>query len=94
MIQSCRKMMHNLSETRLPAGPHDFIIADSCRLRSGGQQVLAQSPIGVFSHADTVGIHSPDDPEEAVHALFHATKAQPNIRRGCIRFIFRQILAR
>lgn len=33
---------------------------------------IAQAPIGVFSYADCHGFHSPDDAQEAVHAVYQA----------------------
>jgi hypothetical protein len=37
------------------------------------QNVLRYAPIGVFSYADSQGCHSPEDPEEAVHAVYQAS---------------------
>jgi hypothetical protein len=37
------------------------------------QIVLRHAPIGVFSYADTQGCHTPDDPDEAIHAVYQAT---------------------
>ena len=58
------------------------------------QQLLSQSPIGVFSYADTLGYHSPTHSEEAVHAVYHATKVDPSVRRKCVRFIAKLIFSR
>jgi len=37
------------------------------------QIVLRHAPIGVFSYADSQGCHTPDDPEEAIHAIYQST---------------------
>ncbi len=34
---------------------------------------LRHAPAGVFSYADCLGCHSPDDPEEALHAAYQAS---------------------
>lgn len=37
------------------------------------QNALRYAPIGVFSYADSQGCHSPEDPEEAIHAVYQAS---------------------
>jgi hypothetical protein len=37
------------------------------------QIVLRHAPIGVFSYADCQGCHTPDTPDEAIHAVYQAT---------------------
>ena len=37
------------------------------------QNALRHAPIGVFSYADSQGCHSPEDPEEAIHAVYQAS---------------------
>ncbi|MEN9975458.1 MAG: hypothetical protein RLZZ282_1464 [Verrucomicrobiota bacterium] len=37
------------------------------------QNALRYAPIGVFSYADSQGCHSPDSPEEAIHAVYQAS---------------------
>ncbi len=37
------------------------------------QIVLRHAPIGVFSYADSQGCHTPDDLEEAIHAVYQAS---------------------
>ncbi len=37
------------------------------------QNVIRHAPIGVFSYADCQGCHSPENPEEALHAVYQAS---------------------
>jgi hypothetical protein len=51
------------------------------------QSVIRHAPIGVFSHADVHGCHSPDDPEEAVHAVYQAALPPDTLRDSIDAFI-------
>ncbi len=37
------------------------------------QNIIRHAPIGVFSYADSQGCHSPENPEEALHAVYQAS---------------------
>lgn len=51
------------------------------------QNVLRHAPIGVFSHADVLGCHSPDEPEEAIHAVYQAALPPDSLREAIDSFI-------
>jgi hypothetical protein len=50
------------------------------------QNVIRHAPMGVFSYADSQGCHSPDDPEEAIHAVYQATLPATATRAAMSRF--------
>jgi hypothetical protein len=51
------------------------------------QNVLRHAPIGVFSYADSQGCHSPDDPDEAIHAVYQATLPCHTLNAAIAHFI-------
>ena len=55
-------------------------------LSADWQSVLRHAPIGVFSYADCQGCHSPDDPEEAVHAVYQATLPDSTLSAAMAKF--------
>lgn len=50
------------------------------------QNVIRHAPMGVFSYADTQGCHNPNDPEEAIHAVYQATLPDTATRAAITRF--------
>lgn len=60
------------------------------RLSHEWQNVIRHTPIGVFSYADSQGCHSPEHPEEAVHAIYQAS-LPPETFLGTIAHFIRQL---
>ena len=63
-------------------------------LSTDWQEILASAPVGVFSYADSHGCHSPDDDMESVHAVFQATRNDPELGKVCRRFAWNLVLGR
>lgn len=53
------------------------------RLSVEAQRVIRHTPSGVFSYADTQGCHSPEDADEATHAVYQAS-LPPEVLLGAI----------
>ena len=50
------------------------------------QSILRDAPAGIISYADCMGCHHPDDPEEALHAVYQATHPDPT-REHCRNYL-------
>ncbi|MFT3990852.1 MAG: hypothetical protein QM680_05525 [Luteolibacter sp.] len=50
------------------------------------QNTIRHAPIGVFSYADTQGCHSPEDSEEALHAVYQASLPSETVLEPIRRF--------
>jgi len=66
----------------LPRTPEQFD-----RLPSDWQNIIRHTPIGAFSYADCVGCHSPDNPEEPLHAVYQAALPPEALREAMATFI-------
>ncbi len=51
------------------------------------QNAIRHAPAGVFSYADTQGCHSPDDPEEALHAIYQTSLPPEAVEASLAAFI-------
>lgn len=56
------------------------------RLPPDWQNTLRHAPIGVFSYADTLGCHTPDDPEEPTHAVYQAALPPETLLQAMVSF--------
>lgn len=57
------------------------------RLSAESQRVVRHAPIGVFSYADSQGCHSPEQPEEAAHAVYQASLPPETLLGAIAHFI-------
>jgi len=57
------------------------------KLDEDWQQIIRHAPIGVFSYADCVGCHSPENPDEALHAVYQATLPPEILREAMAAFL-------
>ncbi|MGE9293384.1 MAG: hypothetical protein ACQKBW_07210 [Puniceicoccales bacterium] len=67
-------------------GPLPRTKAQLDRLDPQWQSILRDAPAGVFSYADCLGCHHPEDPEEGLHAVYQATHPEPT-REQCRGFL-------
>ena len=51
------------------------------------QTAIRHAPMGVFSYADAEGCHSPEDPEEAIHAVYQASLPPGTLNSAMARFV-------
>ncbi|MBK1882426.1 hypothetical protein JIN85_08370 [Luteolibacter pohnpeiensis] len=50
------------------------------------QNIISHATVGVFSYADCQGCHSPDEPDEALHAVYQAALPPATLRSAIIDF--------
>ena len=53
------------------------------------RQIIRHATVGVFSYADCLGCHSPEDPDEALHAVYQASLPPGTLRASMLDFIRR-----
>ena len=56
------------------------------RLNQDWQNLIRHAPIGVFTYADCQGCHSPDHPEEALHAVYQASLPPATLNSAIAQF--------
>jgi hypothetical protein len=57
------------------------------KLTPDWQNAIRHAPAGVFSYADTQGCHTPDDPEEALHAVYQTSLPPEAVESSLAAFI-------
>ena len=55
-------------------------------LNQDWQNLIRHAPIGVFTYADCQGCHSPDHPEEALHAVYQASLPPATLNSAIAQF--------
>ena len=57
-------------------------------VRDEWKEIIRSAPRGVFSYADAMGCHSPEDELEPLHAVYQATHSPKYINPICRRFVW------